>query len=121
MLNFLKPKLERNPSQETFDIEELKRKFKSIGSLNSSSSLPVPSNINNSKTYKLYVGGKQVRADTQSSRPIWSPARGEEKSEIYCLVADASRKDVRNAVEVAFSSFNRYSILKLNLLSGKSI
>ena len=99
----MKPKFERHLHQNEIDVEEVKKKFKTLGSL--VSSVPSSENMVLNKTYKLYVGGKQARPDTQSSRPVYLP-----DNKLYCLVADASRKDVRNAVEAACSAYNGYLI-----------
>jgi len=105
MLNFVRPKFETNLTQDKYDVEEVKKKFKSVGSLSTPALVPAGQTLVCNKTYKLYVGGKQTRPDTQSSRPIYMP----DSSSLYCLVADSSRKDVRNAVESACSAFNSWS------------
>lgn len=97
---FMKPKFEKYSEKRVIDVEEVKKKFKSLGALETS--VPIAENLSCSKTYKLYVGGKQARPDTQSSRPIYLSDKI-----LYCLVADASRKDVRNAVESACSAHSR--------------
>jgi aldehyde dehydrogenase (NAD+) len=48
------------------------------------------------RTAKLYIGGKQVRPDSGYSTPVW--AKG---GALLGHVPNASRKDVRNAVEAA--------------------
>lgn len=96
----MKPKFEKHAEQKPVDVEEVKRKFKALGSL--SPSVLTAENLASNKTYKLYIGGKQARPDTQSSRPVYLPDKS-----LYCLVPDSSRKDVRNAVEAACSSYNR--------------
>nr|KAG5703965.1 hypothetical protein BaRGS_020562 [Batillaria attramentaria] len=48
------------------------------------------------RTYKLYYGGAQKRPDGQYSRPVQNA-----KGQVMGHVAEASRKDVRNAVEAA--------------------
>lgn len=87
--------------------EELDKVLKQFGSLDAAASTPSPKSVEVEQTYKLYVGGKQTRPDTQASRPVYK--HGQDK-QIYCLVPDASRKDVRNAVEAANSAFNRLHI-----------
>lgn len=56
----------------------------------------VSSNISIDRTAKLYIGGKQVRADNGYSLPVFD-ASGIQIAEI----PDGSRKDIRNAVEAA--------------------
>lgn len=88
-------------------IEQLEKDLKAFGGLSSSSTVPIADNLANVKTYKLYIGGKQTRPDTQGSRSIY--AGDDDKSKkLTCLVADSSRKDVRNAVEAANAAFNEY-------------
>lgn len=48
------------------------------------------------RTAKLYIGGKQVRADGGSSYPVYSA-----KGELAGHAALGNRKDIRNAVEAA--------------------
>ncbi|CAF0965081.1 unnamed protein product [Brachionus calyciflorus] len=88
---------------EKRDRDEVLRGVKSFGSLSPTSALPLPTNLSEEKTYKNYIGGKQQRPDTQSSRLISLP-----NGEPYCLVPDSSRKDIRNAVESAHSAFNSW-------------
>lgn len=89
------------------NFDQVSKSLKTFGSLSPASALPQAQNLNVEKTYKLYIGGKQQRPDTQSSRAVLNP----KTNETYCLVADASRKDVRNAVEAANSAFNGFSLL----------
>ena len=89
------------------DLDELKKRFKSFGSLNPEASLPTADILSAGKTYKLYIGGKQARPDTQSSRGVYLNDTNKKPS-LYCMIADASRKDVRNAVEAACSSFSGF-------------
>lgn len=99
----------------TLDFEQVQRSIKQFGSLDPVPSLPTCSKLDQEKTYKLYIGGKQQRPDTQSSRVVYNFERNEQ----YCLVADASRKDVRNAVETGVSAFNRFSIFSYALELSK--
>ncbi|WP_298859603.1 aldehyde dehydrogenase family protein [uncultured Sulfitobacter sp.] len=48
------------------------------------------------RTAKLYIGGKQTRPDSGYSTPVWS-----KKGTLLGHVPNASRKDIRNAVEAA--------------------
>ncbi|MGH7607375.1 MAG: aldehyde dehydrogenase family protein, partial [Gemmatimonadales bacterium] len=48
------------------------------------------------RTYKLFIGGKQVRPDQGYSRPIRAP-----DGRVLGEVAEGNRKDIRNAVEAA--------------------
>jgi len=51
------------------------------------------------QTAKLYINGKQVRADNDSTVVVLNPA-----GESCGRVADGNRKDIRNAVEAAFKA-----------------
>ena len=106
LLNFMKPKWQTSFTVENnITIEKLEKELKSFGGLSPTSALPVSESINSLKTYKIYVGGKQARPDTQASRNVYI-GRNEKTKKIACLVADCSRKDVRNAVEAAVSASN---------------
>ncbi len=84
------------------EIEQFAKNLKAFGNLDALDTLPSARTLNEEKTYKLYIGGKQARADTQSSRAL---SLGGQSSSVHCLLADASRKDVRNAVEAAQSAY----------------
>lgn len=101
MRNFLKPKYDHLDQLVVGDLEATSKRIKQFGALDATPTLPSAHNLAEEKTYKLYVGGKQARADTQSSRIVFN-----HKNEPHCLVADASRKDVRNAVEAANSAYS---------------
>ena len=93
--------------EENFD--KVSKKVKAFGSLDSAPTLPTAQNLQSEKTYKLYIGGKQVRPDTQASRSIYLPQEDKSTNRpIYCLLPDASRKDVRNAVEAAQGAFSSW-------------
>jgi aldehyde dehydrogenase (NAD+) len=51
------------------------------------------------RTYKLYIGGKQVRPDQGYAREIKSPT-----GRVLGQVAEGNRKDLRNAVEAAHAA-----------------
>jgi aldehyde dehydrogenase (NAD+) len=51
------------------------------------------------RTYKLFIGGKQVRPDQGYSRQVHSPTGA-----LLGEVGDGNRKDVRNAVEAAHAA-----------------
>jgi aldehyde dehydrogenase (NAD+) len=51
------------------------------------------------RTYKLYIGGAQVRPDQGYSRNILSPS-----GSLLAAVAEGNRKDIRNAVEAAHAA-----------------
>src|SRR5207245_10265018 len=51
------------------------------------------------RTYKLFVGGAQVRPDQGYSRKILAPS-----GTLLAEVAEGSRKDIRNAVEAAHAA-----------------
>lgn len=98
--NFLRPKWEVVRKEKTVDLDQAMKQVKAFGAANATPTLPSTQSLDVEKTYKLYVGGKQTRPDTQASRNVYKAT-----NELYCLVADASRKDVRNAVEAAHSAF----------------
>src|SRR5437764_429698 len=51
------------------------------------------------RTYKLFIGGAQVRPDQGYSRKILAPSGA-----LLAEVADGNRKDIRNAVEAAHAA-----------------
>jgi len=51
------------------------------------------------RTYKLFIGGQQVRPDQGYSRKILSPSGA-----LLAEIADGNRKDIRNAVEAAHAA-----------------
>jgi len=51
------------------------------------------------RTYKLFIGGQQVRPDQGYSRKILSPSGA-----LLAEVAEGNRKDIRNAVEAAHAA-----------------
>jgi aldehyde dehydrogenase (NAD+) len=51
------------------------------------------------RTYKLFIGGKQVRPDQGYARPIHGP-----DGRVLGEVAEGNRKDIRNAVEAAHAA-----------------
>ena len=63
------------------------------------------SRLNIRKTYKLYIGGKFPR--TESGRTVPLTGKG---GEVLAQVSRASRKDLRNAVEVARKSQGRMGL-----------
>jgi aldehyde dehydrogenase (NAD+) len=106
LLNFMKPKWQTKFTVENnITIEKLEKDIKSFGGLSSSSALPLSDTVNSLKTYKIYVGGKQARPDTQASKSVYI-GHDDKTKKIACLVADCSRKDVRNAVEAAVAASN---------------
>ena len=56
------------------------------------------------KTYKLYIGGAFPRSESGRSYPVTSPA-----GELLAHAAQASRKDVRDAVVAARKAFPGWS------------
>jgi acyl-CoA reductase-like NAD-dependent aldehyde dehydrogenase len=56
------------------------------------------------KTYKLYIGGAFPRSESGRSYPVTNS-----KGELLAQAAQASRKDVRDAVVAARSAFGRWS------------
>lgn len=103
MLNFLRPKYDDFSVGSNDSVDNAKRRMKSYGSLATTET--VAEELSVERTYKMYVGGKQTRPDTSNSKPVYYMDSGKPKA--YALVPDASRKDVRNAVEAAQSSFKR--------------
>ncbi|MBN8585801.1 MAG: aldehyde dehydrogenase family protein [Ignavibacteria bacterium] len=57
------------------------------------------------KMYKLYIGGKFTRTESERYTPVVNPKTKEK----ICNISRASRKDVRNAVVAARSGFNTWS------------
>src|SRR2546423_6164581 len=51
------------------------------------------------RTYKLFIGGAQVRPDQGYSRKILAPSGA-----LLAEVAEGNRKDIRNAVEAAHAA-----------------
>lgn len=103
--NFLRPKWSQPIPQKDFDLSQALKQLKDFGSADVQATLPSTNQLGDEKTYKLYIGGKQARPDGQCSRSVFLPG---ENSKPYCLIAEASRKDVRNAVEAAHSAFNSW-------------
>lgn len=68
--------------------------------------MPVPSDdrIDVRKTYKLYIGGKFPRSESGRSYPVTSATGA-----LLAHAAQASRKDVRDAVVAARSAFGGWS------------
>ena len=106
----MRPKFEASkPGQEaSFDLALAQKQVKTFGAL--PAALPTSANLEEKKTYKLYIGGKQTRPDTACSRNVLNS-----KNELYCLIADASRKDVRNAVEAAQGAFSGYGTNQIDI------
>ena len=65
----------------------------------------MPARIEVPKMYKLYIGGKFTRTESERYTPIVNPKTKEK----ICNISRASRKDVRNAVVAARSGFNSWS------------
>ncbi len=57
------------------------------------------------KMYKLFIGGKFARTESERYTDVISPRSGDK----ICNISRASRKDVRNAVVSARSGFNEWS------------
>ena len=57
------------------------------------------------KMYKLFIGGKFTRTESERYTDVFSPRSGVK----ICNISRASRKDVRNAVVSARSGFNDWS------------
>lgn len=65
----------------------------------------MPARIEVPKMYKLYIGGKFTRTESERYTPVVNPKTKEK----ICNISRASRKDVRNAVVAARSGFNTWS------------
>lgn len=65
----------------------------------------MPARIEVPKMYKLYIGGKFTRTESERYTPVVNPKTKEK----ICNISRASRKDVRNAVVAARSGFNSWS------------
>lgn len=99
----MKPAYESFSAPAPSGVDDARRKLKTYGAL--ASSAPAIENLNVEKTYKMYVGGKQARPDTSNSKPVYYQDSKSGENKVYALVSDASRKDVRNAVEAANAAF----------------
>lgn len=106
LLNFLKPKYDTFAAKNLNTLEDAKKNIKKFGSLATTPTANAELSV--SKTYKMYIGGKQTRPDTSNSKPVFYKDDESSTDKIYALVPDASRKDVRNAVEAANSSFKSW-------------
>lgn len=93
MLDYLKPKqsLYRSEAEVSSSAEATGEAYQAK---NGKQVIP---GIN--QTAKLYIGGKQGRADSDNSLEVISPA-----GELCGRVPDGNRKDIRNAVEAAFKA-----------------
>ena len=96
-------------TEKGVDLSQAMSKFKLFGAASVQPTLPSALKMSTEKTYKLYIGGKQVRPNTQSSRNVMLG------NDLYCVLADASRQDVRNAVEAAHSAATRLYNLEIEL------
>jgi len=93
MWEYLKPKWERGEGRG----ERAAPRRKSAREPKRTSPLsPLPSI---DRTYKLFIGGAQVRPDQGYSRKILAPSGA-----LLAEVAEGNRKDIRNAVEAAHAA-----------------
>lgn len=65
----------------------------------------MPARIEIPKMYKLFIGGKFTRTESERYLAAINPKTGDK----ICNVSRASRKDVRNSVVAARSGFNEWS------------
>ena len=93
-MNFLKPKYEIYSAKTSLNRDEVEKEIKLVGAL--STPLITIEILNVEKTYKLYIGGKQTRPDTSTSRPVYFKEKNSADNKPYCLVADASRKGFKH-------------------------
>lgn len=103
LLNFLRPTNDDFKPSSVTSLASAKEKLGKYGSL--ASTVPAIQELSVERTYKMYVGGKQTRPDTSNSKAVYAA----NESKVHALVPDASRKDVRNAVEAANNSFKSWS------------
>jgi len=96
MWEYLKPALTRGAgSGERFLPKAQRAKArKNTGGTAPRSPLPAID-----RTYKLFIGGQQVRPDQGYSRKILSPSGA-----LLAEIAEGNRKDIRNAVEAAHAA-----------------
>ncbi len=96
MWEYLKPDWERGAGSEERDLPKTKRTTARKAAAGTAPRSPLPSI---DRTYKLFIGGEQVRPDQGYSRKILSPT-----GTLLAEVAEGNRKDIRNAVEAAHAA-----------------
>jgi len=96
MWEYLKPRNEMGEGRGERYVPKTKRTAarKSAERTSPLSPLPIID-----RTYKLFIGGEQVRPDQGYSRKILSPSGA-----LLAEIAEGNRKDIRNAVEAAHAA-----------------
>ena len=96
MWEYLKPALTRGAGSGERDLPKTKRTAARKAMERTAPRSPLPAI---DRTYKLFIGGQQVRPDQGYSRKILSPAGA-----LLAEIAEGNRKDIRNAVEAAHAA-----------------
>src|SRR5688572_543619 len=65
----------------------------------------MPTRLEVLKMYKLFIGGKFTRTESERYTPVINPKTKEK----LCNISRASRKDVRNAVTAARAGHNSWA------------
>jgi len=94
MWEYLKTKMGVGSGER--DVPKAKRTAARKGTERTTPHSPLPSI---DRTYKLFIGGQQVRPDQGYSRKILSPSGA-----LLAEIAEGNRKDIRNAVEAAHAA-----------------
>ena len=96
MWEYLKPALNLGAGSGERDLPKTKRTAARKAMERTAPRSPLPAI---DRTYKLFIGGQQVRPDQGYSRKILSPAGA-----LLAEIAEGNRKDIRNAVEAAHAA-----------------
>ena len=96
MWEYLKPNWERGAGSGERDLPKPQRAKARKATAGTAPRSPLPPI---DRTYKLFIGGAQVRPDQGYSRKILSPS-----GTLLAEVAEGNRKDIRNAVEAAHAA-----------------
>src|SRR6266481_3885617 len=96
MWEYLKPNWERGAGSGERDLPKPQRAKARKATAGTAPRSPLPPI---DRTYKLFIGGAQVRPDQGYSRKISSPS-----GTLLAEVAEGNRKDIRNAVEAAHAA-----------------
>jgi aldehyde dehydrogenase (NAD+) len=96
MWEYLKPRSKMGEGRGERYVPKTKRTAARKSAERTSPLSPLPSI---DRTYKLFIGGEQVRPDQGYSRKILSPSGA-----LLAEIAEGNRKDIRNAVEAAHAA-----------------
>jgi aldehyde dehydrogenase (NAD+) len=96
MWEYLKPDWERDRPDELGARSKARRAAPAQGATRAAARAALPPV---DRTYKLFIGGAQVRPDQGYSRPIHGPT-----GKLLGEIALGNRKDIRNAVEAAHAA-----------------